>query len=282
MLPILGEFTIGDWAVTVHAYGTFLVIAALAALGLFVRGAVGVGMAPREAAALFACALVAGLAGARILDVALNIPRFAEDPEAALLLEPRSFALYGGLTGALAVGVGWLRARGRRVAPLADASVPAVAVGIALLRVGCFLNGCCTGIATDLPTAVEFPTRQTGFAKDLVTGAIPLFGKVTANSPVHPTQLYELAAALLLALGATIAARRGGPAGTRALLFAAGFLVFRAADQSLRAEGAGATLDTATLVGSYAAAAVVAAVVLAWALARERAGGSRPAEAIAA
>ena len=69
--------------------------------------------------------------------------------------------ILGGLTGSLIYCY-------RRPFPfwaMADAVAPAVAVGIAFGRIGCFLNGCCYGAICDLPWAVRFPwTHSPGFA----------------------------------------------------------------------------------------------------------------------
>ncbi len=40
---------------------------------------------------------------------------------------------------------------------LADLVIPSVLLGVAIGRLGCFLNGCCFGGACELPWAVEFP-----------------------------------------------------------------------------------------------------------------------------
>jgi phosphatidylglycerol:prolipoprotein diacylglycerol transferase len=54
---------------------------------------------------------------------------------------------------------------------LADVLAPGLAVGYAVGRLGCFLNGCCFGKPTALPWGVVFPTLD------------PV--------PRHPTQIYE-------------------------------------------------------------------------------------------
>lgn len=58
-----------------------------------------------------------------------------------------------------------------------------IALGYSFARIGCFLNGCCHGVPTDLPWAVTFP----------VTGAC-----TTPDVPVHPTQLYASALSFLI------------------------------------------------------------------------------------
>ena len=262
MHPVLLQLEVGGTVLTLFAYGTFLLLAAGAAGVLFVRGAVSLGLGRRRATVLFLAAVAAGLAGARLLDAGMNPAEYAAEPARLLAAEPRGFGLYGGLAGAILVALAWSRRAGIPLRQLADATIPAVAAGIVLLRVGCFLNGCCDGVATTLPWGVVFPPRAVGLERDLLAGQIPLFGTVTTPVAVHPTQLYELAAALVLAVAAGLAARRGAPAGVPALLFAAGFLLFRAANQLLRPTPPDALLSQPVLVGAYATAALVAAVWL--------------------
>jgi phosphatidylglycerol:prolipoprotein diacylglycerol transferase len=75
------------------------------------------------------------------------------------------------------------------LAPLATADVfaPAIALGHAIGRLGCFCAGCCWGLECHLPWAVTFRDP----AANDITG-VPL------NVPLHPTQLYESLAEFLI------------------------------------------------------------------------------------
>jgi phosphatidylglycerol:prolipoprotein diacylglycerol transferase len=66
---------------------------------------------------------------------------------------------------------------------VADAFAPAIALGHAIGRIGCFAAGCCWGTECHLPWAVTF----TSMAASQLVG-VPL------GLPLHPTQLYESAA----------------------------------------------------------------------------------------
>ena len=65
--------------------------------------------------------------------------------------------------------------------PILAAATPALAIGHAIGRVGCFLVGDDYGRATALPWGVAFP-----------------LGIPPTIEPVHPTQLYEMVPLLLL------------------------------------------------------------------------------------
>lgn len=59
-----------------------------------------------------------------------------------------------------------------------DAIAPAVAFGIFLTRIGCFLTGCCFGKPGSVPWAMVFPQSSAA-------------GTMFPNTPIHPTQLYS-------------------------------------------------------------------------------------------
>jgi len=256
MLPVLAQLNVAGAEVTVRAYSTCLLLAAIAAGWLFVRAAGGVGASRRRALLVLLAAVAAGVVGARALDVALNPAVYARDPGLIVSPAAKGFALYGGLAGASAVvlvGSGWLRVERAR---LADVSVPAVATGIAIIRVGCFLNGCCGGNPATLPWALRFPPGGSSWSGQLLEGSTgAIFGRV---EPVHPTQLYELAAVLALAwLSGAVAARWRLAPGGRAILFAALFLAFRVVNQQLRAPTPG-VLGPAALTAVYVLGALLA------------------------
>ena len=112
-----------------------------------------------------------GLAGAKLLWV---IEHFGEEPLATLLLSRGGMSWFGGFAGGLLAGIATLRLRGWPVVPVLAAATPALAVGHAIGRVGCFLVGDDYGRPSNLPWAVAFPD---GLPPTIV--------------PVHPTQLYE-------------------------------------------------------------------------------------------
>jgi phosphatidylglycerol:prolipoprotein diacylglycerol transferase len=79
--------------------------------------------------------------------------------------------------------------------PVLDVVAPALALGIALGRFGCFLNGCCYGDRCDLPWAVSFPPGRRRGRSDkpgLIDASAP------GSLPVHPTQLYSALDGLIL------------------------------------------------------------------------------------
>jgi phosphatidylglycerol:prolipoprotein diacylglycerol transferase len=78
-----------------------------------------------------------------------------------------------------------------------DVLAPSIAIGIALGRVGCFLNGCCYGDVCDIPwLAVRFPPDTPPWNAERAQGLIP--ADAPRSLPLHPTQLYAAVDGLVL------------------------------------------------------------------------------------
>ncbi|MGC4005305.1 MAG: prolipoprotein diacylglyceryl transferase [Pirellulales bacterium] len=58
------------------------------------------------------------------------------------------------------------------VALLLDLAAPSMALGQALGRIGCFMNGCCFGGPCELPWAVTFPEQSPAFVQELENGQL--------------------------------------------------------------------------------------------------------------
>lgn len=260
MLPILVRFSVAGHEYVLGSYSTFMALAWIAMVAIGTWGAAHRGIAWRRALAVFAGSLLAGVAGARLFDVLGAAGQLPAESVAAASFT--GFALYGGLVAGSFAAIALARALRLRVWELADCAVPALAVGIALMRVGCFLRGCCFGEPTALPWGVTFPTGSPAWAQQLLSGTSGVLGMAGGMRPVHPTQLYELAAALALAAVALTWRRyRRPPVGATFLAFAIGFTLFRFANGFLRAPAPG-SVPPAWLYPSLYAAIVVAATAL--------------------
>ena len=192
MNPILFAIRLGDHAFTVKAYGFFLVLGILATLVSGFVFAARTGVPKWRAGVIILASGLVGLFGARLLNAAVNGqlggglgPVFAPGLH--------SFSLYGALVLGCAVAVALSQALRVPSWRFLDVLVPGVAAGIALARVGCFLNGCCFGTRTAGPTGVTFPPGSLPWLYDLAHAGPSLLG---GSAKVHPTQLYEIGGAL--------------------------------------------------------------------------------------
>jgi phosphatidylglycerol:prolipoprotein diacylglycerol transferase len=80
---------------------------------------------------------------------------------------------------------------------MADVVIPSLFIGIAIGRIGCFLNGCCYGDRCELPWAVQFPAGSAPFEALVQRGFLSPDAALTPL--LHPTQLYSTLDGLLLA-----------------------------------------------------------------------------------
>jgi len=163
--------------VTIHSYGTLLMLGFIAGILLARREARRLGLSQEVALDLGVWVLIAGVACARGLFVALNWWDFAARPvEALYIWREGGLSFHGALLGGVVAGILFARRRGLSFWALADMSAPGLALGYGIARFGCLLNGCCYGAPTDLPWAVRFPY----FPDSAIT-----------TDPSHPTQVYS-------------------------------------------------------------------------------------------
>ncbi len=184
MLPVL--FRLGQ--VSIYSYGVALALAFVACT-LFVRWYLPrEGVEPVNAVDLVLAAAIGGLVGARALYVVSSLPEFAAHPLWAFELWRGGMVFYGGAAGGGLAVLGWSVWRKLPLGVVADAGAMALALGSAIGRIGCFLNGCCAGVATDSFIGVTFPGTA---------------------SKVLPTQLIDSASNLaMFALLLLLASRR--------------------------------------------------------------------------
>ena len=177
-------FRIGDFEVT--TFGLLVAIAALTGVWLFRRELHRSGL-PEQGVDAAIAGVVGGMVGAKLLWV---VEHSGEAPLADLLLSRGGMSWFGGFAGGLAAGLAMMRWRGWPILPMLAAASPALALGHAIGRIGCFLVGDDYGRSSDLPWAVAFPR-----------------GLPPTDIPVHPTQLYE-AGALIPVVWLLLAWRR--------------------------------------------------------------------------
>jgi phosphatidylglycerol:prolipoprotein diacylglycerol transferase len=194
----------------VTGYGLMLMVAFLMGGWLIARQLRESQLREDYAADIVAAAVIGGIIGAKLWYVALT-----RDPGA--LFSRGGLVWYGGfLGGAVAVMLnGWrLRVPLRWTMQLA---APALAAAYALGRVGCFLVNDDYGRPTTLPWGVKFPQ---GLPPSTAGNLHQLFGvpmppgiDSSTVMAVHPTQLYEVAAMLIVYAILWSLRRRGHPVG---------------------------------------------------------------------
>jgi phosphatidylglycerol:prolipoprotein diacylglycerol transferase len=102
--------------------------------------------------------MASGIVGSRLAYVAANWSDYQNAPLEILRIDHGGLIFYGGLILASIALVVFARRRRLPLWHMADFAIPGLAVGHALGRIGCFLNGCCYGRpAGDAACGVIYP-----------------------------------------------------------------------------------------------------------------------------
>jgi phosphatidylglycerol:prolipoprotein diacylglycerol transferase len=168
-------------------------------------------------------ALLGAFWGGHFLVVLSQPSVILEDPFRLLNFLEGGKGVFGAFLGAASVGALYLLYRRQPVLAYADAAVPAVALGYAVARIGCFLNGDDFGTVSSVPWAVQFPSGTEAYAAHLNRGLIE--AGASFSLPVHPTQLYHSAAGLFLFF--LLTRWQGWWSGSRLALALAGYGLLR-------------------------------------------------------
>ena len=190
-------FKVGPF--TVYTYGVLLAASYLLGLRLAMWRAKKWGLDPNRVLDLGIYIIIAALVGAKLLLLVVDFDQF-KDPRELLNLARLGGVFYGGLLLAVIVAF-WYIARHRMPFwTTCDVFAPGIALGHVTGRLGCLAAGCCYGKPTDVPWAIVFtnPLAATNVGTPL-------------GIPLHPTQLYEAGAALVIVTLLLVTERRGRP-----------------------------------------------------------------------
>jgi len=189
-----------------------------------------------------------------------DLPRFLGDPLSILRIWQGGMSFHGGLLGVIFAMWLFARRRGRRFFEVADFVAPLVPHGIALGRLGNFINGNLWGRPSDLPWAMVFPDPRAG------------------DVARHPSQLYQmLLEGLALFVILWIYSRRPRPTMAVSGAFLIGYSVFRFAAEFVRVPDAHIgylAFDWVTMGHVLTVPMMIAGVILLWLAHRREAGAA--------
>ncbi len=170
----------------IPTYGVLVALGFLAGLSITLRLAARAGLSAEKTTNLVIYCALAGIAGAKLFMFLFDLRDYIDNPRQIFTLETLQAAgvFHGGFIVALIVAVLYMRKQRLPVLPTMDVFAPGVAIGQAIGRLGCFAAGCCWGRECDLPWGVRF---RSDFA-----------AQVPLDKTLHPVQLYESAADLLI------------------------------------------------------------------------------------
>jgi phosphatidylglycerol---prolipoprotein diacylglyceryl transferase len=252
-------FRIGNFPI--NTYGVLLALAFLSALLVAAKLAARDGLPRERVYDLGLWMLLAALVGSKVL-MLWTEPGYRENPLKLLSLDflRSGGVFYGGFLGAVLTGYFLIKRYGLPWWKTADAFAPGIALGNVLGRQGCFAAGCCWGKPTTAAWGLHFTE-----AGNKITGVPTVVAQLEDPSQrefwsqklgglfeplhLHPTQLYESFAALLIFFFLLWLHRRKRFSGQVILFYAALYGAARFTIEFFRDDPRGDILGLTTLTG---------------------------------
>lgn len=190
MFPTLVK--IGNFEIT--TFGLMMFLAFIVGGWVLAKQFRRYGISEELASSMVVAAALGGIIGAKVYYAILF-------GDWRLLFDRAGLVWYGGMIGGF-LACSWLIWRHKAdFLTVADAAAPAGSIGYALGRIGCFLVGDDYGRPTDAWFGVAFPKgAPPTTAQSLRDFGVPVDPMLPADTilRVHPTQLYETFAALIM------------------------------------------------------------------------------------
>lgn len=169
-------FKIGSFSISTH--GAAIAVAFLLGMLLSRRQAKRLGIDPDLVSDFMIYAMLAGVLGARLWDVAFTWQNYADHPLNVLAIWNGGLSIQGGILGGILVGIWFAKKKQISVWQFADIIAPGLILGMGIGRIGDFLAGDDYGIVSQ---TFGFVYQQPGTFSYQVNGPVPLV----------PTVLYE-------------------------------------------------------------------------------------------
>ncbi|MHC4759502.1 MAG: prolipoprotein diacylglyceryl transferase [Planctomycetota bacterium] len=223
---------------TVYTYGAMLVVGFLSAIFLIRILSRDITPDPNYITNAALYALIAGIVGSRLFYVIHYFQKFKGDLLSVFAIWQGGLELLGGVIAAISVLIFYMWRHKLPIRKYLDILAIALMLALAFGRIGCFFRGCCFGKPSNVPWAIRFPYGSDSYLSQIHPNPqrdrpqpqleLPqdFFEYSEKNSqlystlkkkeqltpeqkesvehgpyhclPVHPTQLYSSANALLL------------------------------------------------------------------------------------
>jgi len=191
--PEIFTLELFGFSLPLRSFGLLVAIGFLVALSLAQKLAVRYGADPKRDPERFADVgwwiLIGVIAGGRCAFVLVNFDHYGAHPLDILKVWEGGLVMYGGLIGAMSLGIWKAKRVGLEPWRACDYGLTAGFLGQAIGRLGCLAVGDDYGKLSDLPWAITFPNP-------LPAGSA--FAPELAGMSVHPTQPYMTLKALSL------------------------------------------------------------------------------------
>ena len=221
----------------VHWYGIMVAAGFLASLAVLQYKRAYARMTSDQIIDLSIIVVVCGIVGARIAYVIQFFDQFRGNFWRVFRIDQGGLVFYGGFILAALVIFRYVRKHKLCMSRILDICAPAMAVGHAFGRIGCFLAGCCYGRECDTPISIVFHNS------DFAPNGVPLL----------PTQLMSSAGCFILAAILFIYARKDRKEGTIGALYLILYSIGRAVIEFFRNDHRGAVgpLSTSQFISIF-------------------------------
>lgn len=181
LIAFVLPWLVGSVGLPIQAWGTMLFVAMACGVALSMYRARRVGLDPELILSLAVWCMVWGILGARVFYVIEYWPKFqkaswGETLFAVINLTQGGMVVYGSLLAGGAALLAFIWRHRLPALAMTDLIAPGAVLGVALGRIGCFLNGCCYGGLSELPWSVQFPQGSPPFIDQVQQGQLRIHG----------------------------------------------------------------------------------------------------------
>ncbi|MFA5780136.1 MAG: prolipoprotein diacylglyceryl transferase [Elusimicrobiota bacterium] len=141
----------------IHTYGVFVALGFFVGFKMLLFYGKKSSFSPALIETLTFWVFIFSLIGARLFYVLISWQEFAGNPSDIFKIWQGGLVFWGGFLGGAITGIIFSIKNKMPLWKLADVFAPALAIGHALGRIGCFFAGCCYGKKTDSFLGVVFP-----------------------------------------------------------------------------------------------------------------------------
>jgi len=181
-------FSIGSFYI--YSYGVMIALAFIVGILLAMKEAKRKGENPERIVDLSLFVILGGIIGGRVGHVILHLDYYAQNWIRIFYFRQGGLAFLSGFILAFLLGSWYVKHHKLPFWKYTDIAAPSIALGLAIARIGCFLNGCCFGVVSE-KYGIRFPSlhQPPVYLRQLTDGLITSSSSHTL--PVIPTQLYS-------------------------------------------------------------------------------------------
>lgn len=200
VLPVLAKENHG---IPIRGYGVMLFLGVVGGTALSVWRGRRFGLDPDVVMTLVFWGFVPGILGARAYYVieywgdfltpgATPWQTFLRTLGEIVNITKGGLVVYGSLAGGLAGFLAYILKRKLPLWATLDLLAPGMLLGLALGRIGCFMNGCCFGGACELAWAVRFPIGSPPYVRQVQQGELFVHGLKVLGQPTDRPVITEV------------------------------------------------------------------------------------------